>query len=250
MQSAPDALDASSQCHARRLLGSRAHALAGRRHSGEPRCTRPPAARSGRGVAERPERAPLAIHPAPRRQVPRRQRRVARGHRADSRRTASRLECARIGGCILDRSETAHAFLARRTCACRAISFSSAMTNGIPVGTGPFLVAEWQPGETAQARRERRQLGGSSFCGCGRNRIRQIAARPGHRARTGQDRPDRSRAAGGNCAAADTWRVVIVVSCRWNCWRWFSPRIQRRKTLACARRWRWRSIASRFSPCF
>jgi hypothetical protein len=119
--------------------------------------------------------------------------------------------------------------------------------NGIPIGTGHSSSPTGSP-ETAQARRERRELGGTSFCGCGRNRIWQIAARPGHRARTGQDRPDRSRAAGSHGSPQGTSRRHRC-RCLWNCWRWFSPRTQRRKTLASEKRWRSPSIASRFSPC-
>ena len=57
----------------------------------------------------------LAIHAAPRSEVPRRQRGIARGHRADSRRTPSQLECACIGGFTIHREREGHAFAARRT---------------------------------------------------------------------------------------------------------------------------------------
>ncbi len=121
------ALEASCERHARRLLGRCPRPLSDRRHARKTRCTRPSAARAGRDLAERRQRAALAIHTAPWSEVPRRQRGVARRHRADSRRTSSCLDRACNGRFPGDRERNRHAFTRSPNSRCLAIFCSSAI---------------------------------------------------------------------------------------------------------------------------
>ena len=125
-------------------------------------------------------------------------------------------------------------------------------TDGIPIGTGPFLVAEWQPAKLLKLAANEDSWEGRPFVDAveiefGKSLRDQAIALE-------LDKTDLIEAAPQAAATAPqghgTSSLVLVVFACGVAGAGFLPRIQRRKTLASERRWRWRSIASRFSPCF
>ena len=110
--------------------------------------------------------------------------------------------------------------------------------SGLPIGTGAFLVAQWQPGKLLKLAANEESWAGRPFVDA--VEIEFAKSLRDQAIALELDKADiiETVSQAANDRSAKARRHRHPCPCPWSCWLWFSPRIPRRRTLACAKHWR------------
>ena len=121
--------------------------------------------------------------------------------------------------------------------------------NRIPIGTGPFLVAEWQPGKLLKLAASEESWAGRPFVDAveielGKSLRDQAIALELNKNDIIEAPPEAANGSARHSTSSSSSLSLPV-----ECWHWFSLQTQRRRTLAFEKHWPSPLIASPSSPC-